>query len=271
MTLRERIRELAYSSRFEGFILAVIVVNALIIGAETYSEAAILRVLDKICVAIFVAEIALKFIGRRSAREYFTSGWNWFDIIVVAAALVPGAGSTTTTLRILRVFRVLRLVRFIPELAVIAGVLVKSLKSMVYIGLLMGIITYLYAIVGVELFGGHMAEYATLHETFFTLFRSLTAEDWTDLRYDGLAFGNYWVVTLYHVSWIVVATFVMLNLVVGAILNNYNLVQEAEAKRHRAATRAAIKGDDERLEELLAEMREILDHRRVLADRLMDG
>ena len=99
---------------------------------------------------------------------------------------------------------------------------------MTYISLLMFICFYVYAIMAVELFGPTQAEYATLHESFFSLFRSLTAEDWTDLRYDGLGGANYWLVTLFHVSWIILSTFLLINLVVGAVINNYNEVQEIE-------------------------------------------
>lgn len=266
MTLRERISRFAYSQKFENFIIGVIIVNALIIGVQTYYDAYWFSLLDKICVAIFIVEIALKFTGRKSTRAYFRDGWNWFDIIVVAGALIPATGGFSTAARILRVFRILRIIRFIPELRLITGVLVRSLKSMTYIALLMFIISYIYAIIGWKLFGNYMFEYATLHEAFFSLFRSLTLEDWTDLRYDGLDYGNYWVVTAYHVSWIVISTFVMLNLVVGAIINNYNLVQEEEAKRQRALHPELAVRDDERLKELLNELQELLAHRQVRAE-----
>lgn len=263
MTLTERIRAFAYGARFESFIITVIILNALIIGVETYVQSPMLKIADKVCVGIFLLEIALKFIGRRSSKEYFTDGWNWFDIIVVAGVFIPATNGVSTALRILRVFRVLRLIHFVSELRLITGVLLKSLRSMAFIGVLLVIVAYIYAVIGVELFGKYMPEYATLHESFFSLFRSLTAEDWTDLRYEGLEHGNYWVVTIYHVSWIIVGTFVMINLVVGAILNNYNEVQEAERKRYEE--RAGIQNptnDEERLRELIAEMQTILEKRR---------
>lgn len=263
MSFRDRVRAFVSDNRFEGFIVVVILLNAMAIGVQTYADWPFLKVFDKICVGIFVAEIALRFTARRSAREYFSSGWNWFDIIVVAGAFVPFTNGISTALRVLRVFRLLRLIRFIPELRLITSVLIRSLKSMTYIGMLMLIIAYIYAIIGFELFGEHMWEYATLHETFFSLFRSLTVEDWTDLRYDGLDYQNYWIVTFYHVSWIVVGTFVMINLVVGAILNNYNTVQEEEEKRRRAALSDLTpeEQDERRLKELTKELHAILARR----------
>ena len=261
MTTQEKIRAFAYGQKFELFILGVIVFNAIMIGIQTYMDSLMLKILDKTCVAIFIVEIILKFTGRFSTKRYFSDAWNWFDIIIVTAALMPFSNGATTVLRVIRVFRVLRIIRFVPELRLITGVLGKSLKSMTYIGILLMIVTYIYAIIGVELFGAHMKEYATLHESFFSLFRSLTAEDWTDLRYEGLNYGNYWIVTFYHVSWIIVGTFVMINLVVGAILNNYNEVQVLEAKRKRQQEHSGLLDDETRLRELLAEMHEIIERR----------
>ena len=67
----------------------------------------------------------------------------------------------------------------------------------------------------------------------FTLFRELTGEDWTDLRYNHITAYEYgyikatpMVINIYHISWFVLAAFLLLNLVTGAILNNYQLVME---------------------------------------------
>lgn len=251
-------RDFVYGNTFGTFIIIVIVLNALIIGAETYVQHPLLRTLDKICVGIFILEIALKMLYAPRLRDYFRDGWNWFDIIIVGAALVPGNGNTSTVLRILRVFRVLRLVNALPELKLIVNVLWRSVASMAYISILMIIAFYIYGVIAVKLFGDTQPEhYGTLHEALFSLFRSLTAEDWTDLRYEGIAAGSdYWVVTTFHVTWILLATFVMINLVVGAILNNYHEVQEIERRRKQK-----LDVSDARLRELVAEIHEILERR----------
>jgi len=82
-------------------------------------------------------------------------------------------------------------------------------------------------------------------EAFFTLFRILTGEDWTDLRYNMLdnefttANGRNvvapdvpnWVKTLYHVSWMIIAAYLLMNLVVGAIVNNFQMVLDAKKEK----------------------------------------
>jgi voltage-gated sodium channel len=172
-------------------------------------------------------------------------------------------------LRVVRVLRVFRLVRSIPELRLIVTVLLRSIVSMKYIALLGGVVFYIYAVVGVQLFAGHLPAYATLHEAFFTLFRVLTGDNWTDLRYglreavDGTAQAPLaWKATAYHVSWIIVSTFLLINLIVGAVLNNYQEVQEIEKSR-RAIASGEVDLSDERLRALVDELGRVLRAREV--------
>ena len=85
--------------------------------------------------------------------------------------------------------------------------------------------------------------YGDLGEAFFTLFRILTGEDWTDLRYNLLQNdyikGNVpsstnATVTFYHVSWMVIAAYLLINLVIGAIVNNFQLVLDAQREEEEA-------------------------------------
>ncbi len=248
------------SGFFGKLILAVIVFNAVLIGLSTYVDYPIIHVMEWACIWVFVVELVLKFYARESTGIFFKNGWNIFDLIVVGSAFVPNISTIATLLRVLRVFRVLRLVDGLDELRLIVSVLIKSLSSMVYIALLMFICFYIYAVMGVELFSdGQPAEYGSLHEAFFSLFRSLTCEDWTDLRYDGLPFRNYWVVTIFHVSWIMIGTFLLINLVVGAVLNNYQEVHDSEKKKKKAE--GATGSLDERISALSKELNLLLEER----------
>lgn len=248
------LKRFVYSPFFSNFILGVIVFNAVLIGAETYIHLPGFKLLERICVAIFVIEIILKFRFSDSKIAYLRDGWNIFDIIVVGSALIPNVSSAVSALRILRVLRVLRLVKSVPELRMIVSVLARSISSMTYIGLLMFIVFYVYAVAGVVLFGQKQPEFANLHEAFFTLFRLLTADNWTDLRYASLGHANWWLVTVYYISWIVLSTFLLINLLVGAIINNYQEVQEIEQRRH-------ITDDERRILELSEELNHLIRRR----------
>ena len=238
-----RLRRVVESARFNAFIVVVIVLNALVIGLSTYvSEPAALRaigLIETLCIGIFLVEIVLRFLARDSTAAFFRDGWNVFDLVIVAAALVPASNSIGPILRILRVFRVLRLVKTIPELRLIVNVLVRSVASMKYVALLALIFFYVYAVIGVKMFGGDghpmQPHFASIHEAFFTLFRILTADDWTQMRYElaqsGRSVASF---TAFQVSWILVATFLLVNLIVGAVINNYQKVQEIEQHRSLA-------------------------------------
>ena len=255
-----KIHALVESPRFTLLSTLVIVASAVVLGVETYPgmKGPVTAAINKVCLAFFLVELVLRFVGRASTRDYLRDGWNWFDVIVVAASFVPAAGESAVIVRILRVLRVFRLARTIPELRVIVTVLLKSVVSMKYVGLLALICFYVFAIIGVKLFGQAQAEFSSLHESLFTLFRILTGDNWSDLRYNLRGDGAeppeiFWVGTAYHVLWIAIATFILVNLIVGAIINNYQEVQAAEKHRiHK--TPSQLDEIDQRIEELAGEM-----------------
>jgi voltage-gated sodium channel len=247
-----RLRAFVDSAPFNRFILFVIVANAVVIGLETYQTAPAFTIINHICLAIYIAEIILKFIARDSLRAFFSDGWNLFDLAIIIAAFLPDVGALGTVARILRVFRVLRLVRTIPELRLIVSVLVRSVVSMKYIGLLAVIFFYVFAVIGVKILGPHQPEFRDLHTALFTLFRVLTQDAWAELVYEGNQHVG-WYATAYHVGWIILATFILVNLVVGAIINNYQEVQHIEQRKLKP-----LDPSDRRLEELIAEAQEIL-------------
>lgn len=250
------------SKQFSAIIIAVILLNAVLVGWQTYDMAnPTIDKLLQVCLYVFVVELALKlFVAVRMGqlKEFFQDGWNIFDIVVVAGSFLPQADPTmTAVVRIVRVLRVFRLVRSVPELRVIVTVLVRSIVSMKYITLLAGIILFIYGVIGVKLFGTYMPkEYGSLHESFFTLFRVLTGDNWSDLRYASEGQSWQWKNTFYHVSWIIVSTFLLINLIVGAVLNNYQQVQEAENART-----SKLDTSEKRLRELANEINEILKQR----------
>jgi voltage-gated sodium channel len=253
------LKRLVDSNGFSGLVFGVIVLNGVLVGWQTYDNAPWIALLLSVCLWIFVAELVIKLTaaaGTGTLREFFRDGWNLFDIAVVAGSFLPDAGPLAAIARVIRVLRVFRLVRSIPELRLIVTVLLRSVVSMKYITLLAFIILYIYGVIGVKLFGPYLPEYASLHEAFFTLFRVLTGDNWTDLRYAAKDQAWQWKSTAYHVSWIIVSTFLLINLIVGAVLNNYQEVQETERNRL-----SKLDTSEARLKELVTEMQAILKER----------
>ena len=260
--MREICKKLIQSISFERFILIVILINCGLIGVETYFTNSIIQFIQLIALIIFIIEIIIRYTASDNIRDYFTSGWNVFDLFIVLICLVPESmfenAGTVTTLRVLRVFRVMRLLKSNKEIKLIVAVLWKSVSALFYNFIFFIIFMYLFGVIGVSLFKLPETEslddktkitlleyienvpnapvispdpYENLSETMFTLFRVLTGEDWTDIRYNliiasdkGLIVASSWVITTFHVLWYIVSAFLLLNLLVGAILNNYQIV-----------------------------------------------
>lgn len=253
---------------FEWAITVIILVNAILIGIELNVQNPIIELVQKVILLIFTIEILMRFLARDSVREFFSNGWNIFDLSLVLIGYIPedmfANASAMMAIRVLRVLRVLRLLRAGKEIKLITTVLTKSMISMLWYVILFVIFIYLFAIIGVSMFKlpdpeqltqvdrlryeqfmreVHNAPdnspdpFGSLSEAMFTLFRELTGEDWTDLRYNtisayeyGIIHVNPVVITTYHVLWFSLSVFLLLNLVTGSIINNYQNIKE-EQKR----------------------------------------
>jgi len=267
--MRELSKKLLEHPFFEKFIMIVILLNSILIGVETAYRNDIIHSFQYFAILVFILEIVVRFSARESAREYFTNAWNIFDIILVVISLIPPSifpnATLLMSLRVLRVFRVLRLLKTSYEIRLIISVLVRSFSALTYNALFFIIFMYLFSIIGVTLFrlpdaqksppemlplieqyyamapnapGNAPDPYGNLSEAWFSLFRILTGEDWTDIRYNllvasdlGLININKTVITAFHVIWYILSSFLLLNLLVGAILNNYQIIMDEERKK----------------------------------------
>ncbi|MCK5897753.1 MAG: ion transporter [Methylococcales bacterium] len=269
-----------HSIAFMVSINIVIIINAILIGVETHYSSSLVSNLQAVALAIFTIEIILRYIGKESVKAYFSSGWNLFDIVIVSICYIPETwfinSAALSVFRIMRVFRILRLVKTFPELKIIVNVLLKSLKSLFYTFMLLFIFMYMYAVMGVILFKGGPAAngteigaqspdpYGTITEAFFTLFRITTGEDWTDLRYNLLGGqvegASDAMISIYHVSWMGLSAFLLINLVVGAVVNNYDQVMieiksETETKLNVDDLYAKIESLSQQINELKTEIK----------------
>ena len=271
MDIKKTCKNIASNKWFEYSIFLVILINSILIGVETYHSSEAIQMVQTIILGIFTVEIIIRFIAADSVVSFFKDGWNIFDLSLVLIGYIPehmvSNAQTVLALRVLRMFRLLRLLRAAKEVKLIVTVLVKSLTAMFYNLILFLIFIYLYAVIGVSMFrlpnpdtleGQERMNYerfveeaphapsnspdpfGTLGEAMFTLFRELTGEDWTDLRYNhitayehGVLKVNPTIITTYHVSWFCLAAFLLLNLVTGAVINNYQIAIEHQEKRKK--------------------------------------
>ncbi|QHD50325.1 ion transporter [Vreelandella aquamarina] len=222
-TWQSRFEKLRSNKLFEGLVISIIVISALVIGAKTYEETTRIEqwllYLDVAVTVFFLVEILIRMAAERNLVSFFKKGWNVFDFLIVTASLIPMDDSEMVLLaRLLRIFRVLRLVSMIPELKMLLGALVKSIPRMGYVVLLMFIIFYIYAALGSFLF--HNVDeflWGNISIAMLTLFRIATFEDWTDVMYATQEeYAWSWV---YYLTFIFLTAFIFLNMMIGIVLD----------------------------------------------------
>lgn len=226
-------QRITQSKYFDFFIIALIILNGIVLGLETsqtllanFGEYLVLA--NQFIIAVFVIEATLKIIAvAPKFSKYFGDGWNLFDFSIVVLSLLPATGEYATIARLARLLRVARLISAIPELRLIIATLIRSIPSMGHVLLLMSIIFYIYGVAGYHLFHEHdPTHWRNLGISLLTLFRVVTLEDWTDVMYKAMELTPYaW---MFFVSFVVVGTFVVINLFIAVVLNN---LDEAKAEQ----------------------------------------
>ena len=251
-------RRVADSGVFQGFILVVIVLNATTLGIQTYDTSAelgsALSTLDDVFLGIFVVEIAIRVaaFGNRP-QDFFRDGWNLFDFVVVGAAFAPGLRENATLLRIVRLLRVVRLVTVLPDLRILVRALVRSIPPILSLVVLTLMLMYVYGMVGWILFHEQDPEnWGDIGQALLSTFTMLTLENWPQLLETGIDIhAQSWI---FFVSYVLLASFLVINILIAIIINSMEEVHVAEREEKRA----------ERLEQLEAGDAEGLS----IADRL---
>ena len=235
---------------FQRLILLTILLAGVVVGIQTYKEFAhnhkdVLGLLDAFILGVFTIEVVIKIVAEgKKPLNYFKNPWNVFDFLIVAACLLepilPINSTFLPVLRLARILRVLKLVTTLPKLQVLVGCLLKSLPSMFYVSMLLGLLFYIYGTMAVFLYSENdPIHFRNLQTSILSLFRVVTLEDWTDVMYINM-YGseNYgysaqdlekWNpasssspagAAFFFVSFVLIGTLIVLNLVIGVIMNS---------------------------------------------------
>jgi voltage-gated sodium channel len=227
------------SPLFTTVIILVIVANAVVLGLQTYDGVVrrhgdTLELLNDIFLAVFVVELALRF-GAYSRRpqDFFRNGWNVFDLVVIGVALVPGFRANTTLLRLARLARVVRIVRLLPDLRVLLLAVLRSLPPLASMLALTTVMLFVYGMVGWLLFGDELPErWGNIGAAMLTLVILLTLENFPIYLEQGMEVHPWaWV---YFVSFALVTAFILLNVLIGIVLNSMEEARELERRRRLA-------------------------------------
>jgi voltage-gated sodium channel len=186
--------------------------------------------------------------------RFFTDPWSIFDLLVVTISLVPSSGSLSV-LRAMRILRAMRLVSAVPGMKRVVGGLLAALPGMASIVMLLGLVNYVGAVLATELYGPTAGDhFGSLGRSLFTLFQVMTGEAWPDIAREVM--GQHPTAWIFFVVYILVSTFVVLNLFTAVVVS----AMEPE-RREEAAVDATLLTELRTIKAELAALRAELSER----------
>lgn len=277
------LRKVVDHKAFQSFILFIIIFNSVVMGIETITGlpdkvVLVLGLFNNICLWIFIIEMLLKFLAY--GMDYFKDPWNWFDMVIIGTSLISAlpfmaalrAFRVLRVLRSLKALRSMRLVSSIHHLQIILVAIVRSVPSILWTGLLMILIYYIFALIGVNLFGEAFPDwFGTVGKAMYTLFQVMTLESWS-MGISRPVMEVYSAAWLYFVPFVLISSFIVMNVVVGIVVNSISEVTAEDTKRvqeEESEENGEAETDEERIKALTKEVKEM---REVLArmEKLME-
>ncbi|MBE6452203.1 MAG: ion transporter [Alphaproteobacteria bacterium] len=220
---QRRLSKLVTGFSFEMFIMSIILADAVVLGLMTsdimsYYFNKGLFLLDRLFMGIFIFEMFLKIYALK--KKFFTSGWNIFDLAVVIISSIPEA----TSFIVLRSFRLLRLFKYMHHFSKInnlINIIIGLLPSFLSFLMIFAVFSYVFAIIGVSLFGNVFINFSTLGLSILTLLQSLTIDGWITgvVRPILVIFPHAWI---YFVSQAVLSFLIIVSFIVSA----FNQIQK---------------------------------------------
>ncbi|MGA0025229.1 MAG: ion transporter, partial [Burkholderiales bacterium] len=218
---RTRLAATIEAPQAQRLIIALILVNAAILGLETSPAVmadwgGLLMRLDQAILAVFVIELVIRILAH--GWRFFRDPWSVFDFIVIVIALLPATGPFAV-LRALRVLRVLRLLTMVPNMRRVVGGLLAAIPGLASVFGILSIIFYVASVIATKLFGAQFPQwFGTLGNSAYTLFQVMTLESWSMgiVRPIMEVYPYAW---LFFVTYILISTFTMLNLFIAVVVN----------------------------------------------------
>ncbi|XP_032676688.1 sodium channel protein 60E isoform X2 [Odontomachus brunneus] len=258
--------DLSNSRRFEIAIFVLIFLNMLTMGIEHYNQPHpiffVLEVSNAFFTTVFGLEAIVKIIGLR--YHYFTVPWNLFDFLLVVASILgilmedimidfPVSPTLLRVVRVFRIGRILRLIKAAKGIRKLLFALVVSLPALFNIGALLALITFIYAIIGMSVFGhvrkqgalDDMVNFETFGRSMQLLFRLMTSAGWNDVleslmvqppecdptpnsRQMNGDCGYPLLAITYFTSFIIISYMIVINMYIAIILENFNQAHQEE-------------------------------------------
>ena len=230
-----KITLLVESSKFKNFIIWLIVINGVILGIATSKTIMssdygyIVTLIDNIIIGIFTVEIILRIYVHRVS--FFKDPWSLFDFFVVVISLVP-ANDGLSVLRALRVLRLFRLLTIVPQMRVIIAALVKVIPGIGSISMVVLLFFYVFSIMATHLFAeAFPVWFGDLGKSMYTLFQVMTLESWS-MGISRPVMDVYPYAWVFFLIFILLVTFIMINLFIGIIVDAIFTIKEEEKAKN---------------------------------------
>jgi len=236
-----RLARLVDSDRFNGVIAGVIVANALVLGLETYpgvmaEHGSTLVRVNGLFYLVFLSELVLRFAsyGRRP-QDFFRSGWNVFDLLVIGSVAIPAVREQAQLLRLLRLARIVRIIRFLPDARMLVRTVVKSMPSAFSMVVLTVVLMFVYGMVGWSIFGAALPEsWGNIGRSMLTMFVLLTLENFPTYLAEAEQVTPF--APVFFVSYVLLAAFIVFNLLIGIVIGSMEKAREEERDEQLAQT-----------------------------------
>lgn len=296
MIAKSTIKQLVNSQAFIRLTSIMIILCSLVLGVEASftGEYPVFQILDIFFTAFFVVEIVLRILAEPHPLRFFwifslerlsaspssampwrlrvreEGFWNWFDFLITAFSvfsLVVHIFEHPEFLVVGRLFRVLRILRLLEvsdELKEVERKIVSIIPTVFSFALLLGVLLYIYAIVGIYLFSHHRyenADFSSLGSSFMSLFQVMTLEGWVDMMYQASEhYQDSWWIRLYFISFVILTVIISFNVFVAVLTSQ---VQEKINQRARDQERQLFQETSTTIKDMHQELlQEVLQLRR---------
>uniref|UniRef100_A0A672ZFL4 Voltage-dependent L-type calcium channel subunit alpha n=1 Tax=Sphaeramia orbicularis TaxID=375764 RepID=A0A672ZFL4_9TELE len=251
------------SSQFEYVMFVLILGNTLTLAVQHYEQSklftSVMDILNMIFTVVFTIEMIIKLLALR-AHHYFIDPWNSFDALIVVGSVLDIAVSEFSvslsgesgkvSITFFRLFRVLRLVKLLSKgegIRTLLWTFVKSLQALPYVGLLIAMIFFIYAVIGMQTFGkvaiddnthiNRNCNFQTFFMAVLVLFRCATGEQWQEIMLAALPGrrcdpeadtepGEEYTCGsnlsyIYFISFFMLCAYLIINLFIAVIMDNF--------------------------------------------------
>jgi voltage-gated sodium channel len=248
--IRSKAQQAVASNLFEVSVLAVIFVNAVILGLQTISTVQskfgwLLDGIDMVIILLFVGELLTRFFA--GGWRFFLTPWGAFDSIVLLASALSG---TLSVLRALRSLRLLRMIQFVKPLRRVADGFATAFPGLVAVVPLLVLVLYVWAVMGTALYGSEKKDlFGDLADSFYTLFQVATFENWSKIADELMSVApvGAW---FYLLPFILITSFAALNLFIAVMVDAMQRRLEGEVEYVEDAVEAEQRTDEAMLQQL---------------------